>query len=506
MHTSTHPPYDSERVAGVLLHPTSLPGINGVGELGDEVVAFLDWAASAGMRIWQVLPLNPPGYGASPYGCLSSFAGNPLLISPQRLLQDDLLDPDDVADVPRFSDEQVEFDRVTEYKSNLLHVSWRRFNERASAELRTALDAFIHAPEQDAWLDDYTLYMALKERAGGAPWCEWEEELVRRDPRALQRVRVEHADAIRFWEYVQFLFFRQWAMVREAAHGRGIRIMGDVPIYVAGDSVDVWAHRELFQLDEHGHPTHVAGVPPDYFSDTGQRWGNPLYRWDQMRLTNFRWFVARVKANLRFADVVRLDHFRGFAAYWEVPADEPTAVHGRWMPGPGAALFEAIRNELGGLPLVAEDLGFITDDVHELRRSIGLPGMRILQFGFGEDDSAHLPHRFEPKTVVYTGTHDNDTARGWFEECTDVERDTTMTYLGSASADEIAWDLIRAAYTSVAETAIVPVQDILGLGSEARMNTPGEEKHNWTWRVGAGALTREHASKLRRLAQATGRL
>jgi 4-alpha-glucanotransferase len=504
MHLSLHRPHENQRVAGVLFHPTSLPGIYGIGELDDHAVAFLDWAQSAGMRIWQVLPLNPPGWGASPYGCLSSFAGNPVLISPQRLLLENLLDADDVAEVPRFSDEHVEFARVTEYKSNLLRVSWQRFQKRASDELRAALDAFID--EEQDWLADYTLFMTLKERAGGAPWVEWDEELVRRDPEALRRAREENADEIRFWEYVQFLFFRQWAMVREAAHARGIRIMGDVPIYVAGDSVDVWGHRELFQLDERGHPTHVAGVPPDYFSDTGQRWGNPLYRWELMRETNYRWFVARVKANLRFADVVRLDHFRGFAAYWEVPAGETTAIHGRWMPGPGTALFDAIRNELGGLPIVAEDLGFITEDVHELRRSIGVPGMKILQFGFGENDSSHLPHRFEPNTVVYTGTHDNDTARGWFEQSTDLERDATMTYLGCESADDIAWDLIRAAYTSVADAAIVPVQDILGLGSDARMNTPGEEKHNWTWRVGAAALTREHAMKLRKLAVVTGRL
>jgi len=502
MHTSPPPHREATRVAGVLLHPTSLPGIYGVGDLGDEVVAFLDWAASAGMRMWQMLPLNPPGFGASPYGCLSSFAGNPLLISPQRLLQDELLDPDDVADVPRFSDEHVEFERVSEYKSALLRSSWKHFHERT--EFHAAFDAFID--EHREWLDDYALYMALKARNADAPWWTWSARLVRRDPHALQRAREENAETIRFWQYVQFLFFRQWSIVREAAHARGIRIMGDVPIYVANDSADVWGNRELFQLDERGKPTHVAGVPPDYFSETGQRWGNPLYRWDAMREGGFHWFVARVRANLRFADVVRLDHFRGFAAYWEIPADEPTAVHGRWMPGPGAALFDAIRNALGGLPIVAEDLGFITDDVHELRRAIGVPGMRILQFGFAQDDSPHLPHRFEPKTVVYTGTHDNDTARGWFESATDEERDAALAYLGASNGETIAWDLIRAAYTSVAEVAIVPAQDIVGLGSDARMNTPGEEKHNWTWRVGAGALTREQASKLRRLAMVTGRV
>lgn len=505
MHTSTPVAHDDRRTAGVLLHPTSLPGIYGVGELGDEVIAFLDWAQSAGVRIWQVLPLNPTGYGASPYGCLSSFAGNPLLIAPQRLLQQGFLDADDVAEVPRFSDEHVEFDRVHAYKLDLLRTSWRRFSERATDEQRAALQAFVDAEEQSEWLDDYALYMTLKERAGGAPWWKWEKEIVARDADALSRVRSEHADEIRFWQYVQFLFFGQWSIVRDAAHARGIRIMGDVPIYVACDSADVWGSRELFLLDENGEPTFVAGVPPDYFSATGQRWGNPLYRWDAMRETDYRWWVARVRTNLRFADVIRLDHFRGFAAYWEIPAEETTAVHGRWMPGPGLPLFEALRKGLGELPLVAEDLGFITEDVHELRRATGLPGMKILQFAFSGSDSPHLPHRFEPSTVVYTGTHDNDTARGWFDTADDEERDNALAYLGCSGADDIAWGFIRAAYTSVAETAIVPVQDILGLGSDARMNTPGEEKHNWSWRLGGGALTHEHAAKLRRLAVVTGR-
>jgi 4-alpha-glucanotransferase len=482
-----------------------LPATYGVGELGDHVLEFLDWAVSAGMHIWQVLPLNPPGYGASPYGCLSSFAGNPLLISIQRLLQDGLLEPDDVAEVPRFSDEHVEFDRVGAWKNALLRTAWQRFETHGPEALRQDLDAFIHAPEQRDWLDDYTLYMALKDTTGGAAWWSWAAELAQRDPKAMDAARQQHASAIRFWEFAQFIFFRQWNAVRDAAHSRGIRIMGDVPIYVACDSVDVWARRELFQLDAEGQPTFVAGVPPDYFSATGQRWGNPLYRWELMRETQYEWWVARVRANLRMADIVRLDHFRGFAAYWEIPASEPTAVHGRWMPGPGMALFDALRNSLGTLPLVAEDLGFITEDVHELRKSAGLPGMKILQFGFGQDDSPHLPHRLEPHTVVYTGTHDNDTARGWFDSASEAERENALAYLGCANADDVAWGLIRAAYTSVAEMAIVPVQDILASGSEARMNTPGEEEHNWSWRLAPGALRSEHAAKLRKLAVLTGR-
>lgn len=504
MHTSINPATDTHRAAGVLLHPTSLPGSYGIGELGDEVLAFLDWAQSAGMRIWQVLPLNPPGYGASPYGCVSSFAGNPLLISPQRLLQVGLLETGDVADVPRFPDDHVDLERVTEYKFALLRTSWQRFHDSASDELHEAFAAFVAAPEQKEWLGDYALYMTLKTKSGGAPWWLWDPSLVTRDRQALARARRQHASTIQFWQYVQFLFFMQWTLVREAAHARGIRIMGDVPIYVADDSVDVWGHQELFQLAGDGRPSVVAGVPPDYFSATGQRWGNPLYRWDVMREQQYRWWVARVRTNLRLADVVRLDHFRGFVAYWEVPAEEPTAVRGRWMPGPGIALFDALRDGLGDLPLIAEDLGFITQDVHDLRRAIGLPGMKILQFGFGDGD-AHLPHRFDSHTVVYTGTHDNDTARGWFDQASEDEREAVMAYLGCASADEVPAGLIRAAYTSVAEAAIVPIQDILGLGSDARMNTPGAETGNWTWRLSPGALTREDAARLRKLATITGR-
>ncbi|MDQ3283784.1 MAG: 4-alpha-glucanotransferase [Acidobacteriota bacterium] len=506
MHTTVPPPNDGRRAAGVLLHPTSLPGGYGIGDMGDHVIAFLDWAQSAGMRIWQVLPLNPPGYGASPYGCLSSFAGNPLLISPQHLQRDGLLDVEDVANVRRFDDDHVEFGPVETYKMSLLRIAWRRFQEDATAAQRAELRAFVDAEEQQEWLAGYALYMTLKERAGGLPWWEWDAPFVARDAKALARVSKVHADDLRFWEFVQFLFFGQWKSVCDAARARGIRIMGDVPIYVARDSADVWSNPELFQLDEQGEPTVVAGVPPDYFSATGQRWGNPLYRWDVMRETGYRWWIARVRTNLRFADLIRLDHFRGFAAYWEIPAEEPTAVHGRWMPGPGAALFDALRDALGDLPLVAEDLGFITEDVHELRKSVGLPGMKILQFAFAQDDSTHLPHRYDCHTVAYTGTHDNDTARGWFDHANEQERENALNYVGCSTANEIAWALIRAAYTSVAETAIVPVQDILGLGSDARMNTPGAEHHNWSWRVRVGALTHESAARLRRLGVLTGRV
>ena len=484
-------------MAGILLHPTSLPGRYGIGDLGDELIAFLDWAASAGMRLWQVLPLNPPGYGDSPYGCVSSFAGNPLLISPQRLLEEGLLERVELDDLPQFDEQHVEFDMVGMLKHQLLRIAFERFSDHA------AFDAF--AAEHRPWLEDYALFMALKIKGRQGAWWTWNRRLVHREAGELNRLARKLEREIRFWKFVQFLFFRQWASVREAAAARGIRIIGDVPIYVACDSADVWGNRELFELDAEGHPTVVAGVPPDYFSETGQRWGNPLYRWDVMRENGFRWWIERVRTNLRFADLLRLDHFRGFVAYWAIPAHEPTAVHGQWVRGPGIALFDALRDALDELPLIAEDLGFITPDVHELRNAIGVPGMRILQFGFAQNDSPHLPHRYEPHSVAYSGTHDNDTARGWYASASEAEREAATTYLG-CDAESVSDCLIRAACTSVAEMAIIPAQDILDLGSEARMNRPGATQGNWTWRIRPGALTQERAEKLRRLAEITGRI
>lgn len=501
-HTAVSSPKDIARTAGVLLHPTSLPGPFGIGDLGDELLTFLDWARQAGLRLWQVLPLNAPGYANSPYGCVSSYAGNPLLISPVRLLQDGLLPPGALDALPEFPGGNVDFDRVSQSKTDLLRRSFAHFHDHGLTGHQQALAAFARDNE---WLADWALYAALKEQHHGAPWPSWPAALAGREPEAMVAARKELAQEIRFQEYAQWLFFTQWAAVREAAGERGIRIMGDVPIYVAADSADVWCNREIFQLDESGEPAVVAGVPPDYFSASGQRWGNPLYRWDVLHETNYAWWVSRFRAALRFADVLRVDHFRGFAAYWEIPANEPTAINGRWMPGPGRALFDAIREALGALPVVAEDLGHITPEVHELRRAIGVPGMKILQFGFAQPNSPHLPHHYDPKTVVYTGTHDNDTARGWYEHATEVERLTAQVYLGVDDGDDIAATLIRAAYTSVAETAIVPMQDILGLGNEARMNLPGAEKDNWSWRLADDALTDALADELRQLAEVSGR-
>jgi 4-alpha-glucanotransferase len=498
-HTSEPIGRDVRRVAGVLLHPTSLPGPYGIGDLGDELISFLDWAASAGLHLWQVLPLNPTGYGNSPYNCISSVAGNPMMISPQRLLQDQLLTPEMIGEVPSFPSDHVDFNRVMPWKRKILRDAFTRFDPKSEA-----FDRF--QSEEHDWLDDYALYRAIKTKLNDEPWWRWESGLARRESGTIRKVQKELRDEIAFSKFMQFIFFKQWSAVREAARARNIRIMGDVPIYVAHDSADVWANRDLFQLDDRGEPTVVAGVPPDYFSTTGQRWGNPLYRWEKLKETQYHWWITRIRTNLEMTDLVRLDHFRGFAAYWEVPAHEPTAIHGRWMPGPGAELFNAIKDALAELPLVAEDLGFITPEVHELRDSFGFAGMRILQFGFSAPDSPHLPHRFRPHTVVYSGTHDNDTAHGWFKDLSDNERENARLYLGEDCDEDIAWALIREAYTSVAETAIVPMQDILGLGSEARMNRPGAGLDNWSWRLEAGSLTPARAEKLRRLAELTGRI
>jgi 4-alpha-glucanotransferase len=493
------------RSAGVLLHPTSLPGPFGIGDIGPEALLFLDWLARGGQKVWQVLPLNPPGYGNSPYGCLSSFAGNPLLISPATLLHDGLLPAGALDAAPAFDEKRVDFVAAASWKELLLRESYRHFLSHPRAELQKELEAFEQSPEQAGWLDDWSLYVALKQRFHQTEWSAWEPDYALRNSAVLAAARNDLAAEIALHKYVQFLFFRQWTQLRAAAHVRGIRIMGDVPIYAAGDSADVWSHADLFQLDATGRPTSVAGVPPDYFSATGQRWGNPLYRWDRMAEDGFQWWIERLRANLRTVDVVRLDHFRGFSAYWEIAAGEPTAVHGRWVAGPGKALFDAIRTALGSLPLVAEDLGFITTEVDELRAAAGLPGMKILQFAFEEADSPHLPHNYEPASVVYTGTHDNDTARGWFDNASDVEKAHARSYLG-CGADEIQWGMIRTAYTSVSDMAIVPLQDILGVGSEGRMNRPGHGEDNWAWRYERASLTDQTADLLRALGVVAGRV
>lgn len=493
-----------ERCSGVLLHPTSLPSQFGIGDLGPGALFFLEWAASAGQRLWQVLPLGPTGLGGSPYGCHSAFAGNPLLLSPESLVTEGLLDADSLDGAPFFAQDHVDYQSVTRWKTTILRRSWELFRRAAPAPAREEHERFVHAPDNGAWLPDWALYCALKSRMHGKPWCDWDAALRWRAPESLKQARQALADEIAFHQYQQFLFFRQWDRVRAAALSLGIRIMGDLPIYLAYDSADVWANPSSFVLNEDGLPSRIAGVPPDYFSSTGQLWGNPLYRWDRMEQDGFSWWIERVRANLRLADIVRLDHFRGFAAYWEVDASEKTARNGRWAPGPGARLFETLRRELGELPLVAEDLGLITPDVTELRRQFSLPGMAVLQFGFGDEEGDHTPHRHTPDTVVYTGTHDNDTTRGWFRSLTKEKRRRVREML-NAGTRPIERVMIETACASPARIAVIPLQDVLGLGSEARMNTPGIAAGNWTWRVTRGQLRAGAARRMREIARRTGR-
>ncbi len=474
------------RASGILLHPSSLPGRFGIGDLGPEAERFVDMLQGTGQRWWQILPLGPTGFGNSPYQSHSSFAGNPLLISPGRMLEDGWLEPGDLRDYPTLPDHLVDFDAVAEAKDRLFRTAFSRFKADTPA-----FSAFREA--HHAWLDDYTLYMALKAAHGGKAWNAWEPETVTRRPRALARWRTELAEEVRLNEFIQFLFDSQWTALRRYALDRRVGFIGDLPIFVSGDSADVWARPDLFELDDKGQPLAVAGVPPDYFSADGQLWGNPLYRWSAHLEENFAWWIARMKGTTDRVDLVRLDHFRGFEAYWAVPSDAPTAASGRWIKAPGYEFLNALRDGLGGLPLLAEDLGDITPEVQALRDAFHLPGMRILQFAFGDDSLAdeYLPYKHIPHCVVYTGTHDNDTTTGWFRArgshttqsaaLVASERSFVLRFLGTDGA-RIAWDMMRAAFASVADTTIVPLQDVIGLDGSARMNTPGRAVGNWGWR------------------------
>ena len=505
---------DLTRSSGILLHPTSLPGRFGIGDLGDTAYEWIDFLVACGQALWQVLPLGPTGFADSPYACLSAFAGNPLLISPDKLVETGDLDEADLDDLPSFPGDEVDYGAVIAYKIPLLKKAARRFSAQSTAERRGEYERFV---TNAAWLDDFALFMAVKERFHQVSWYEWDAGIALRQPQAIAHWAQALAQEVATHKVLQFFFFEQWQRVKAYANERGIQIVGDVPIFVAPDSADVWANRDLFYLDEKGRPTLVSGVPPDYFSETGQRWGNPLYRWDVMAQRGYAWWIGRMRATLRAVDIVRIDHFRGFMAYWEIPASEPTAVKGRWVPGPGAAVFEAIEQALGKLPIWAEDLGVITPEVIALRERFDLPGMKILQFAFDEEalrasfgDYARnpfLPHNYTPHFVVYTGTHDNDTALGWFNHCAEAERQRAMAYLG---CDDKAfnWSLIRAAMASVARIAVIPLQDVLGLGSQARMNLPGTTGSNWRWRCPPGALTGTLAARLNemvRLYERTGR-
>jgi 4-alpha-glucanotransferase len=496
------PVENPNRSAGILLHPTSLPGPYGIGDLGPAAYGWIDALAHAKQRWWQILPLGPTGYGDSPYQAFSAFAGNPFLVSPQYLREDGLIDARDLDGV-RFPDRFVDFGPVIEFKNRLLARAWQNFGTGRGQALRPLLDAFTR--DHGGWLDDYALFMAIKEEHGGGSWQEWPAEARRRDPAYLKQARARLADTIGLHQFRQFLFFRQWQAVRDYAHRQGIRIIGDIPIFVSPDSADVWANAELFLLDAERRPTVVAGVPPDYFSDKGQLWGNPLYNWDAMRKTRFGWWVARMRALMGQVDFVRLDHFRGFEAYWEIRAGKPNAIEGRWVKAPGRELLTTLRDELGQLPIIAEDLGVITPEVDALRREFELPGMRILQFAFGDNaENRFLPHNYEYNTVVYTGTHDNDTTWGWYRATSEQERDHVRRYLARDGSD-VAWVLMRLAWSSVAADAIAPLQDVLNLGSEGRMNFPGKPEGNWAWRFQANQLNPWILDRLAEMTQLYGR-
>jgi len=492
----------SHRSSGILLHPTSLPSPFGVGDFGAEARAFIDFLHHAQQALWQILPLGPTGYGNSPYQCLSAFAGNTLLIDLRDLINEGSLES--IALTASTADgDPVDFEETRSLKAKLLDKAFEGFCREMASSMASEYQAFC--ARSAWWLDDYALFRALKAAQGDREWTAWDRDLAFREPRALQRARDQLGQEINRQKFFQFLFFRQWMSLRAYARERNVRIIGDLPIFVAYDSADVWAHRELFKLDPQGRPTVVAGVPPDYFSETGQLWGNPLYDWERLGATDFRWWIDRVRWSLELFDLIRVDHFRGFVAGWEIPAGEATAQNGQWAAAPGRELFATLKKALGDLPIIAENLGVITPEVEGLRAECGFPGMRVLQFAFGGDaTNEHLPHNHTSDSVVYTGTHDNDTTVSWFESLGDAEREYCLKYLGSVTG-EINWDMIRAAVASVADTAIIPLQDVLGLGNEARMNLPATETGNWTWRISPGALRDDAANRLSDLCRLYGR-
>ncbi len=494
------------RSSGILVHPSSLPGPFGIGDIGPAAHVFVDFLNAAGQSLWQVLPLGPTGYGDSPYQCLSAFAGNPLLISPERLVADGWLEATDLAGFGSFDGAGVDFEHVIPAKFAILRKAFERFEKIASPAQRDRFERFTKARLHRGWLADWSLFMALKRHHGGLCWADWPAPLRDRQDSAIAEARRALTHEIRFEEFLQYAFFSQWADLKAHARQNGIALVGDVPIFVAYDSADVWANRDLFQLDKEGRPLAVAGVPPDFFSATGQLWGNPLYDWKRQDETRYAWWVARLKVALGTIDHVRLDHFRGFEAYWRVPAGSETAESGEWVKGPDAALFEALRQGLGHLPLIAEDLGVITPAVEALRDRFGLPGMKILQFAFADDaTNAFLPHNYVSNSVVYSGTHDNDTTAGWFASASDKERQRLADYLGTSDFDP-AWALIRLAEASVASWAIVPFQDVLSVGAEGRMNLPGRASGNWSWRFPADRLTVDLAGRLAAMARTYGRI
>ena len=503
------------RRSGILLHPTCLPSHAGIGDLGTEAYRFVDFLEQSGNKLWQVLPLNPTGYGDSPFQCFSAIAGNPSLISLGKLVERGLLSASDLDPVPAFPSDLVDYDAVFCYRIPILTKAAQNFFHRAESRERNEFETFCLS--NAGWLDDFSLFMSCKNAHRGLAWTKWTANLAIRQPSALQQAMTRFEAQIKEIKFWQFEFFRQWQELRSYAHDRGIRVIGDIPVYVAHDSADVWAHREYFCLAPDGNPTKVAGVPPDYFSATGQLWGNPIYNWDVLKTTGYRWWIERFRAALRLYDIVRIDHFRGFEAYWEVPAEEPTAMNGHWIKGPGAEFFTVLQEELCPLPIIAENLGVITPEVERIRHEFGFPGMAILQFAFGNDPQgpSFRPHNYVRNLVAYTGTHDNDTVVGWWNSMGGTDSIRTpedvveehafaRAYLGCGN-EPIHWALIRAVLASIADTAIIPLQDVLGLGSEARMNLPGTARGNWRWRFLPGALSSNLTKRLLELNRAYDR-
>lgn len=487
-----------QRTSGILLHPTCLPSRFGIGDLGKSAYEFVDFLERSGQKLWQVLPLGPTGYEHSPYTMnFSAFAGNPLLISLDLLVEEGLLQPDELPPFADLDPSRVDFNAVIPHKTKLLKIAYERFQQSSSSQQNAGFEQFCQ--EQSSWLDDYVLFMALLEAHEGKSWNHWEKAIARREPTALKTQAEVLQDSIMFHKFLQFKFFQQWKQLRTYANNKNIQIVGDISIYVCHNSADVWANPEIFKLDpETFEPAYIAGVPPDYFSATGQLWGNPVYNWEQIQKTNFAWWIERFRATLQYVDIVRVDHFRGFEAYWQVPAGEETAINGEWIKGPDAEFFEALGTALGSLPIMAEDLGIITPEVVELRDRFQFPGMRILLFAFSEGpDNAYLPHRYINNCVVYTGTHDNDTTVGWWQQASSAEKQLLAQYLGYASAEEIQeinWVLIRLALASVANQAIIPLQDLLGLDDRGRMNDPSQYAGNWRWRYTSSDLLTQSLS------------
>jgi 4-alpha-glucanotransferase len=500
------------RASGILLHVSSLPGPFGIGDAGPEAYRFIDFLVEHRQKIWQILPLGPTQGGSyhSPYDALSAFAGNPLFISPELLVQDGLLPASALNGMSALPEGTVSYPEASAQKLALFHLASDRFSSAASAVQQAAFSNFCE--QHGWWLNDYARFMVLRERFYGQAWFSWGPDLIRRDPSTIAGWEITLAQEILFHKHLQFFFFTQWMRLKTYANQRGVKLVGDIPIYVGLDSAEVWSKPELFALDLRTYtPRAVAGVPPDAFSETGQRWGNPLYRWrddngDSVEAV-YHWWVERFRAALELVNIVRIDHFRGFEAYWSIPSEEETAVNGHWVPGPGTKLFTRVRAELGELPVIAEDLGVITPEVDALRRQFDFPGMKVLQFAFGGDArNPYLPHNYtDPQCVVYTGTHDNDTLQGWFRALSVQDQSVVLRYLGRTEATEVHWDLIRLALSSIATFAIIPLQDILGVGSEARMNTPAQIQGNWAWRFLPGALNTETGARLAEMTNIYGR-